>query len=153
MEIYAVYNGEKSLFQNQLAIGENTNTYTTLTVIFDRNETEILHDDIEKFVLVETPIDDIEFIKPIGEIAFFDIENKSTTVIIHKILLNDNSGIKFVKKIKSGGKYISNGVRGDIHVTRLENKEILNLTRNELIEVNCSASRIKPYCPPTPKTA
>ncbi len=146
MEIFAIYNGEVSLYQNRLP-NTDGQLYSTLNVIFDGNENLIEYNDLLKFILVEVDIVDIEKIHPIRTIKFTDSDAKGYHVILHKLVIKDNSKPHIVFKRLVGGKNVFN------HSIEIESERLLNQAAlNKFVdisrysEVNCSSSRIPPMC-------
>ncbi len=147
MELFAVYNGELSDYQNHLTDSEKNQTYTTLTVIFDKDVREVKEDEIDKFVLAEVNIEDIEFIKPLDNIRFEDSGGIFYEVLLSRVIITDFSETYLVLKTKNtkGSYDFKDKVSVDSY--RLKREDVLELLpNNDFQQVNCSSSRIRPLC-------
>ena len=146
MEIYAIYTGKLSHYNNKFDVG---NDYATLQVLFNQNLEEFDSDDLEKFVLYQTKVSDIESIIPHKKlkISHVDTVTKKQVILViysNKIILKNDSQGKIIKnKVGKNGKSEFDRAM-DCRAERLSDDNFRAfLTENilQFADVNCSTSR------------
>lgn len=159
MEIYAIYNWKASPFNSELSTnGEN---YVFLQVLLDPEliVSKTLHtmNQMDKYILCSFPLEAIKAIFPhdIIEVTAVapDATEQTSTMIINKVILDDNFGGKIVQSKKEGELSVfSESFNIDSNTLTLDGvREWLQTKQNSgeivnFINVNCSVSRDPPSC-------
>lgn len=106
MEIYAVYNGKQSHFNDeinaQLATGASPIDFISLQVIFDSFPNEFGSDEFEKFTLFNVNLRDIQAMFPFKMVTI-NHEGEALKYTLFKVILNDFASGQFVSSHKEVG--------------------------------------------------
>jgi plasmid maintenance system killer protein len=146
MEIYAIYTGKLAHYNNKFDVG---NDYATLQVLFNKDLEEFDSDDLEKFVLYQTKVSDIDSIVPYKKLKITHVDaatQKQVILVIYsnKIILKNNAKGQIIKN-KSGknGKSEFDKAMGcsPERLSKTDFQSFLTTNNLQFADVNCSTSR------------